>query len=83
MQESMTGAWMMMVLMKIDDGACFSQVSYSYPFNNVMVALVRIYGGGTALPCQDVTIPVFFVKECFGGGTYGNDSPASRLLVAY
>jgi len=30
-----------------------------------------------------IYIPVFFAKEGFGGGTYGNGSPASRLFVAY
>ena len=49
----MTGAWMMMVLMEIDAMDSLSQVSFSYPFNGVVVVL-KIYGGGRAPPCGDV-----------------------------
>jgi hypothetical protein len=42
----------MLVLIEIDVGASFSQVSLPYPFNGVMVVLVKIYGGGMAAGLQ-------------------------------
>jgi hypothetical protein len=52
----MEGAYMMMVLMEIDAGASFSQVSSSSPFNGVVV-MVKIlwqrlwrWWSGRALP---------------------------------